>query len=102
MAVDPEVVSKFLREQQENTPDELQQSFLNVEEYWDRKLWHELTDELERYFRNPASTHQRLALFDKFIVTFAEKINRLKFVSLGLAAVTQCSGMPFGHDDEFH
>lgn len=93
MAVDPEVVSKFLREQQENTPDDLQQSFLNIEEYWDRKLWHELTGELERYFEEPASAHQRLPLFDSFIVTFYEKINRLKFVSLALAAASQCSGM---------
>lgn len=90
MAVDPEVVSKFLREQQESAPDELQQSFLNIEEYWDRKLWHELTEELFKYFSNPASAHQRLSLYENFIVTFAEKINRLKFVSLGLAAASQC------------
>ena len=92
MAVDPEVISNFLSEQRENAPEELTQSFLNIEDYWDRKLWHQLTDVLGEYFHNPKSAPQRVSLFDSFILTFAEKINQLKFVALGLSAATQCSG----------
>ncbi|KAG7009022.1 hypothetical protein G7Y79_00003g008900 [Physcia stellaris] len=89
--MDPEVVSKFLDEQREAAPEDLQQSFLTIEDYWDRKLWHQLTDVLVQYFNTPASASQRLPLFRHFILSFAEKINQLKFVSLGLLAATQCS-----------
>ena len=90
--MDPEVISNFLSEQRENAPEELQPNFLTIEDYWDRKLWHQLTDVLVEYFNTPASASQRLALFRQFILSFAEKINQLKFVRLGLLAATQCSG----------
>ncbi|KAL8930394.1 MAG: hypothetical protein Q9172_000103 [Xanthocarpia lactea] len=89
--MDPEIVANFLSEQRENAPEDLQQSFLSIEDYWDRKLWHQLTDVLVDYFNTPASASQRLPLFRRFILTFSEKINQLKFVSLGLLAATQCS-----------
>ena len=92
MAVDPEKVAEFLNQQREDAPEELQQTFLDIEDNWERKLWHQLTGILNQYFSNPASAHQRLALFQHFILTFADKINQLKFVSLGLQAATQCSG----------
>lgn len=94
MAMDPEVVSNFLSEQRENAPEDLQASFLQIEDFWDRKLWHQLTDVLVEYFNNPASSSQRLPLFRQFILSFAEKINQLKFVSLGLLAASQCQGWP--------
>lgn len=90
--MDPEVISNFLSEQREDAPEDLQQSFLTIEDYWDRKLWHQLTDVLLEYFNSPASSPQRLPLFRNFILSFAEKINQLKFVSLGLLSATQCSG----------
>ena len=93
--MDPDVISNFLSEQREAAPEDLQQSFLTIEDYWDRKLWHQLTDVLLEYFNSPASSSQRLPLFRHFILTFSEKINQLKFVSLGLSTATQCSGLPF-------
>ncbi|KAL8677891.1 MAG: hypothetical protein Q9224_007156, partial [Gallowayella concinna] len=59
--------------------------------YWDRKLWHQLTDVLVDFFNTPASASQRLPLYQRFILSFSEKINQLRFVSLGLLAATQCS-----------
>ena len=90
--MDPEVVQRFLDEQREAAPEELQQDFLKIEDFWDRKLWHQLTDLLVEYFNNPASSDQRLPLFRQFILGFSEKINQLKFVSLGLLTATQCQG----------
>ncbi|KAI4251059.1 MAG: hypothetical protein L6R42_008520 [Xanthoria sp. 1 TBL-2021] len=89
--MDPEAVANFLSEQRENAPEDLQQSFLTIEDYWDRKLWHQLTDVLVEYFNTPDSASQRLPLFRRFILSFSEKINQLKFVSLGLLAAAQCS-----------
>ena len=93
MAFDPEKISNFLSEQREEAPEEALQTFLDIEEYWDRKLWHQLTEVLLSYFADPKSAPQRLPLFRHFIVTFAEKINQLKFVSLALQAATQCESM---------
>ena len=90
--VDPEVISNFLSEQRETAPEDLLQNFLTIEDYWERKLWHQLTDVLIEYFHIPETASQRLLLFRQFILTFAEKINQLRFVSLGLLAASQCSG----------
>ena len=91
--MDPEVINSFLEEQREAAPEDLQQDFINIQDYWERKLWHQLTDVLVDYFKSPASVSQRLPLFRRFVLTFADKINQLKFVSLGLLAVSQCSGL---------
>ena len=90
--MDPEKVQQFLDGQREQAPEDLQQDFLNLEDYWDRKLWHQLTDLLVNLFSNPASASQRLPLFKEFVLSFSEKINQLKFVALGLAAANQCKG----------
>lgn len=90
--MDPEIISNFLSEQREVAPEDLQAKFLTIEDFWDRKLWHQLTDVLVDYFNDPASAPQRLPLFQRFILSFSEKINQLKFVALGLLAATQCSG----------
>lgn len=90
--MDPEVISNFLSEQREVAPEDLQARFLTIEDFWDRKLWHQLTDVLVDYFNDSASASQRLPLFQRFILSFSEKINQLKFVALGLLAATQCSG----------
>jgi 26S proteasome regulatory subunit N9 len=90
--MDPEVISNFLAEQREAAPEDLQASFLQIEDFWDRKLWHQLTDVLVDFFNDRASYPQRLPLFRQFILSFAEKINQLKFVSLGLLAASQCQG----------
>ncbi|MCJ1349527.1 26S proteasome regulatory subunit [Peltigera leucophlebia] len=91
MATDPETISNFLSEQRETAPEDLQPSFLTIEDFWDRKLWHQLTGVLVDYFHNPDSASQRLPLFRHFILSFSEKINQLKFVYLGLLAATQCA-----------
>ena len=94
MAVDPEVVSKALDQVREDAPESLQQSLLEIEDFWDRKLWHQLTELLSTFFQDSGSESLRLPLFKKFILTFSEKINQLRFVSLGLAAASQCAGRP--------
>ena len=91
--MDPKVISDFLEEQRENTPEELQQNYLTIEDNWDRKLWHELTEALLQFYADPASAPQRLPLYHNFILSFAEKINQLSFVHLGLLAATQYPGI---------
>lgn len=89
MAMDLDTIPNFLSELRENAPGELQHYFLNFEDYWERKLWHELTNELQEYYQHPESAPQRRPLYDTFIKSFSDKINQLKLVQLGLAAAEQ-------------
>jgi 26S proteasome regulatory subunit N9 len=85
-------ISDFLADQRDQASGDAQALFLNFEDFWERKLWHQLTDALVEFFRLPESAPQRLPIFKSFILSFADRINQLKFVSLGLMASTQCSG----------
>ncbi|KAJ5169871.1 uncharacterized protein N7500_002654 [Penicillium coprophilum] len=84
-------IPDFLLEQQAQGSPETQPYFLTFEDYWERKLWHQLTDSLVEFFRMPESAPHRLALFKTFVLSFADRINQLKFVSLGLMAATECA-----------
>lgn len=89
--MDTDAVGDFLDAQREEAPEDLQHYFITFAEYWERKLWHELTDALVDFFNEPKSGPQRLQLFTRFIDAFAAKINQLKLVTLGLEAASQCS-----------
>lgn len=90
--MDTSKIPDFLAEQQAQGTPETQTYFLTFEDFWERKLWHQLTDSLVEFFRMSESAPQRLAIFKTFVLSFADKINQLKFVSLGLMASTQCAG----------
>ncbi|KAI1275025.1 hypothetical protein F5Y07DRAFT_371531 [Xylaria sp. FL0933] len=85
-----DTIADFLAEQRDQAPEELQGLIIQCEDFWERKLWHQLTDLLIEFFANPKSEPQRLAFFKVFILKFADKINQLKLVDLGLKAATQC------------
>lgn len=85
-------ISDFLAEQRDAAPMELQHLFISFEDYWERKLWHQLTDSLIEFFGHSESAPQRLAFYKTFILTFADKINQLKLVTLALSAASQCGG----------
>lgn len=91
MANPQEVIPNFLADQRENAPADLQHYFITFEDYWERKLWHELTLTLVDFFNQSESAPLRIPLYNNFIKTFADKINQLKLVELGLRAATQCS-----------
>jgi len=89
--MDVDTIPNLLSEQRDNAPDDLQHYFLTFEDYWERKLWHELTNILIEFFHNEKSAKQRLPLYNTFIKSFANKINQLKLVTLGLSTASQCS-----------
>ncbi|KAI8627503.1 hypothetical protein F5Y19DRAFT_168464 [Xylariaceae sp. FL1651] len=85
-----DTIADFLADQRDQAPEELQPLVIQFEDYWERKLWHQLTDLLIEFFANPKSEPQRLQFYKVFISKFADKINQLKLVDLGLKAATQC------------
>lgn len=87
-----DAIPDFLAEQRDQAPEELQALVLDFENFWERKLWHQLTDALVQFFSHPDSAPQRLPFYKVFILKFADKINQLKLVDLALKAATQCKG----------
>jgi 26S proteasome regulatory subunit N9 len=87
-----DAIPDFLAEQRDRAPEELQPLVLDFENYWERKLWHQLTDALVKFFSHPGSAPQRLSFYKVFILKFADKINQLKLVDLALKAASQCKG----------
>lgn len=90
--MDNEKISDFLSEQRDAAPDSLQHYFLSFEDYWERKLWHELTDTLVEFYNDQQSAAQRIPIFENFVKAFADKINQLKLVKLGLSTAAQYEG----------
>ncbi|KAK5942370.1 26S proteasome regulatory subunit [Knufia obscura] len=89
---DTEEISNFLTEQRDEASAEVQPVFLDFEDLWDRKLWHQLTEKLLEFFASKESSDLRLQLYNKFILSFADKINQLKLVKLALAASHEIDG----------
>ncbi|KUJ14733.1 uncharacterized protein LY89DRAFT_686400 [Mollisia scopiformis] len=85
-----DTIPEFLAEQTEKAHSDLQPLFLDFEDLWEKKLWHQLTDALIEFFNHKESASQRLDIYKKFILSFADKINQLKLVTLALSAATQC------------
>lgn len=88
-----DTIPDFLAEQRDAAPDELQSLILDFENFWERKLWHQLTDALVQFFSDERSAPQRLDFYRVFILKFADKINKLKLVDLALKAASQCKGI---------
>ncbi|CAM1503746.1 Fc.00g013370.m01.CDS01 [Cosmosporella sp. VM-42] len=85
-----DTIPDFLADQRDEAPEELQHLILDFENFWERKLWHQLTDALVEFFSHPGSAPQRLPFYRVFILKFADKINQLKLVDLALKAATVC------------
>lgn len=88
-----EKIANFLSEQRDNSPDDLQHYFLTFEDYWERKLWHELTNVLLDFYKDERSGNQRIPIYETFVKTFAEKINQLNLVSIGLGTASEYKGV---------
>ncbi|KAF1808496.1 hypothetical protein P152DRAFT_462492 [Eremomyces bilateralis CBS 781.70] len=86
MAMETDVIANLLGDLREEAPDELQVHFLEFEDFWERKLWHELTMSLIAFFQKPESQPFRLRLFNQFISDFKSKISPTRYVELGLFA----------------
>ena len=91
--MDNEKISSFLSAQRDSAPDDLQHYYLTFEDYWERRLWHELTDILVTFYNEPESAGTRIQLYENFVKTFADKINQLKLVTIGLRTAAEYKGM---------
>ncbi|KAJ3354901.1 26S proteasome regulatory subunit [Allomyces javanicus] len=68
----------------------LVETFNRLEDYYDRKLWHQLTVELDRFLALPGSGPYLIGLYENFVRDFETKLNKLTLVAgIGDAAAKQ-------------
>lgn len=90
--MDPDTIPNLLAELRDGTSEGLEHYYITFEDYWERKLWHELTESLLEFFANPESRNQRIPLFITFVSSFADKINQLQLVTIALNTASQFPG----------
>jgi len=90
--MDAAKINNFLDEQREGAPEDVQHYYLSFQDYFERKLWRELQDLLVSFYEEEESASQRIPIYDNFVKSFADKINQLKLVTIGLSTASQCKG----------
>lgn len=83
-------VSTYLSEMQNAADKELAAEWAQLEELYNKRLWHQLTLKLETFVKNPALQKGDclVQLYNNFLSTFENKINPLSLVEI-LAHVIQ-------------
>lgn len=66
---------------------ELAPLFLEFEQLYEPKLWHQLTQRLKVLFEDPKSSSIRLRLYSNFVTKFYDKINQLSVVEFLLQSL---------------
>lgn len=74
---------------------ELAAMFYEFEDYYEQKLWHQLTERLNVFFHDEKSVPVRLRVYDNFVSKFQDKINQLKVVDFLLLSLSDTQD----HDD---
>lgn len=66
---------------------ELSSLFLEFEDLYEQKLWHQLTQRLSVFFESPKSAPLRLRVYTNFVSKFYDKINQLSVVEFLLLSL---------------
>jgi len=86
-------VSKYLSDQKElaQGDQELAGKWTKIEDYYTKKLWHQLTLELQTLVHHPSmqSGTSLVILYNSFIAEFENKVNPLSLVQLAQTALEQ-------------
>ncbi|KAJ1959570.1 26S proteasome regulatory subunit [Dipsacomyces acuminosporus] len=79
----------YLHKQQAEAPGELGQYFSEFEDLYERKLWHQLTQQVERFINIPEAAPYRIDLYNTFVRDWQKHMNKVKLVLFALAAARQ-------------
>ncbi|KAG1449453.1 hypothetical protein G6F56_008637 [Rhizopus delemar] len=82
-------VPQFLHETRQIVPAQLQSYFSTFEDYYERKLWHQLTLQILEFFKEPGSDPFKVPVFQKFVAEWEDKVNKLSLVTMAQQAASQ-------------
>jgi len=80
----PRDVQAYLTAQQSNSPPEVAATFVTLEEFYNKRLWHQLTLALLEFVKDPVfvGNDGLVKLYDNFIADFEMKMNPLSLVEI--------------------
>ncbi|KAJ1825841.1 26S proteasome regulatory subunit, partial [Coemansia sp. RSA 2703] len=93
MEVDNSVYS-YLQKQQNEVPSQLAPYFGEFEDLYERKIWHQLTEKVEKFINIPEAAPYRIGLYNEFIRDWQKHMNKVKLVLFALAAARQFDSSP--------
>ncbi|XP_033101352.1 26S proteasome non-ATPase regulatory subunit 13-like isoform X2 [Anneissia japonica] len=84
-------VSGYLKEQQSQGSAEIVQEWTEIEELYNKKLWHQLTEKLLVFVKNQvfAEGNGLLQMYECFIADFEHRINLLSLTEIALIIIKQ-------------
>ncbi|KAJ2512888.1 26S proteasome regulatory subunit [Coemansia sp. RSA 2049] len=79
----------YLQRLQNEAPSGLAQYFLEFEDLYERKLWHQLTKRVEEFINISEAAPYRIGLYNEFVKDWQKHMNKVKLVLFALAAARQ-------------
>lgn len=89
-----DVDSSYLESAISSAPASLQSFYPRFQSLHSKKLWYQLTLAVEEFLAHPdsAAPPLRVDLYDKFVKSFAERVNQLRLVGMAVKAARQLQG----------
>ncbi|XP_064607948.1 26S proteasome non-ATPase regulatory subunit 13-like [Liolophura sinensis] len=87
----PRDVASYLAEQQRKSSGETASEWANIEELYNKRLWHQITLKLLTFVKDPifSKGDGLLQLYENFIADFEHRINALALVEIIIVVVRQ-------------
>ncbi|KAJ3341919.1 26S proteasome regulatory subunit [Gonapodya sp. JEL0774] len=79
-------VSAFLAEARSRAPDSLKEFFTQFGDLYDRKLWHQLTSQLQSFASHADARPFLIPVYNNFVKDWAKRMNQLKLVQFAVLA----------------
>lgn len=82
-------VNKFLTEMRSGSSEEVAAMWARVEDLYTKKLWHQLTVQLEGLVKEPSMQDKLVHIYTEFIADFEAKMDPLKLAQMALVVVAK-------------
>ncbi|KXS18718.1 hypothetical protein M427DRAFT_53665 [Gonapodya prolifera JEL478] len=81
-------VSGFLAEARSRAPDTIKEFFTQFGDLYDRKLWHQLTVQLQTFASHADARPFLVTVYNNFVKDWAKRMNQLKLVQFAVLAAS--------------
>jgi 26S proteasome regulatory subunit N9 len=86
-------VVAYLQAEKSSCPKDLTEFYSKFEDLYDKKLWHQLTMQVEEFVQKESSSVRLISLYQNFIADWQAKMNRISLVRFASRASRQLKGI---------
>ena len=77
-------VNRFLSDMKANTNTDLAAKWTKVEELYNKKLWHQLTTEIQTIIKEPSMQESLIQIYQEFIADFETRLDPLSLAFIAI------------------